>query len=489
MLLPPGRHHFDRRGVWTVTSFLLLCHYMLMSVKNDAVLALHYSFFLLVVPVLVAAVLYYRRPQDGTEYKLLLAYWLWFWFSRALNGSPLLDHDFRRFFDFSLTIPFLAFGSSLTKEERNRFLDWLSAVFGSFYFVFGLIALHAFLHRSMYELPALSEIGIIQEASYARINFFGTHPNTSGYWYLISLFLMIYQFFHCKQKLWRIPILLSATLDLVVIAITYSRSVRLCMAMAFALLTAVLLLRALQNRPRFLRTSIAFLAAILVLIASYESSGLCADVMATLSYDITDMHPISETTAQNAGPQAPARAEDRSSARPVTLSSGLRETPRAGNLRDGLVQSDPRPKSGDLNNLSSNRIAIWRAAFQAITVKPSVLWRGQLYGDAMTITHHILGPDFPGGLPWHFHNELLQILMITGLPGLILASAFLFLVFCKAFRSLFCSRFPLDDRMLALPVLAVLPRIMLEASLFTSTDILTLFFILMCGMTIGLTRE
>ena len=53
------------------------------------------TFYLYVVPVLVAAVFYFRRFQNGTEYKLLFAYWIWFWFSRALNGSPLLGHDFR----------------------------------------------------------------------------------------------------------------------------------------------------------------------------------------------------------------------------------------------------------------------------------------------------------------------------------------------------------------------------------------------------------
>ena len=461
---------------------------MLLPVQNYDIHTLHFTFFLCIAPVLVAAVLYYRRLQDGLEYKLLLLYWLWFWFSRALNGSPLLDHDFRIFFDLSLMIPFFAFGSALTKAERHRFLDWLSAVFGGFYFIFGLIALYAFLHRSMYEIPMMGEIGIIREASYARISFFGIHPNTSGYWYLISLFLMIYQFFHCKRKLWRIPILLSAALDLVIIAITYSRSVRLCMAMAFALLAAVLLLRALQKRPCFLRMSIAFLGAVLVLVASYEGSGLCADVLATLSYEITDMRPASESAEQSVTEEAEL-ADGGISVHLTQLSSEKNELPGAVNLRDGLVQSDPRPTSGDLNDLSSNRIEIWRAAFQAITMNPSVLWRGQFCDDVMTVTHSIMGPDVPGGPPLHFHNALLQILMTTGLPGLILASAFLLLVFCKAFRSLFCSRIPLDDRLLTLPVLTVLPRIMLEATLFSDTNVRTLFFFLMCGMTIGFTRE
>lgn len=476
--------------MWTVTVFLLLCYYTLFPLGISQIGVLQDTFLLCIVPVLMAAVFFFRRFRDGAEYKLLFAYWLWFWFSRALNGSPLLDHDFRVFFDLSLMLPFFAFGAALTKAERTHFLDWFSAVIGGFYFIIGLIALLAFLHRSMYELPVIGkEIGIIREASYARINFFGNHPNTSGYWYLISLYLMIYQFFRCRKKLWRIPILLSAALDLIILAITYSRSARLCMAMAFGLLAAMLLYQVLQRQSRFPRMALAFAAAGFVLVAAYEGSGLCADVMATLSYDIADPSLTSEAAEQKAAPEEAARTQGRASVRPVSLASGKTGSMGAIPLRGSLVQSDPRPKSGDLDKLSSYRIQIWRAAVQAIAAKPSVLWRGQLCDDVMTITHSIMGPNVPGGPPLNLHNSLLQVLMTAGLPGLFFAAAFLMLVFWKGFRLLFCGILPLDDRMLILPVVTVLPRILLESVLFTSTNIRTLFFFLMCGMVIGLTRE
>ena len=48
---------------------------------------------------------------------------------------------------------------------------------------------------------------------------------------------------------------------------------------------------------------------------------------------------------------------------------------------------------------------------------------------------------------------------------------------------------PAPTAWFVLPVVTVLPRIMIEAYLFTSTNIRTLFFFLMCGILIGLTRE
>ena len=490
MSFPSGKLHIERRGVWTVTVFLLICYYMLLPANLYHIETVQNTYYLCVVPVLVAAVFFFRRFCDGAEYKLLFAFWIWFWFSRALNGSPLLGQDFRVFFDLSLMMPFFAFGSAMTKAERVRFLDWLSAVIGGFYFSIGLIALVAFLHRSMYEIPALGgNIGIIREAGYARINFFDIHPNISAYWYLISLVLMIYQFFHCSKKLWRIPILLSAVLDLIVIAITYSRSVRLCMALLFGLLASILLLQVLYNKPSFLRMVLTLVVAAFVLVVSYEGSALCADAMATLSYEITDTRPASEAKAQSASPAEAVQAENHRSVHPMPLSSGRREVPKAVSLSSGLVQSDPRPRSGDLNDLSSNRIEIWRACFQAIDEMPSVLWRGQLCDDVMAITLRIMGPNVPGGAPPHLHNTLLQILMTTGLPGLLLAASFLMLVLYKGFLFLFCSRFPLDDRILVLSVLAALPHIMVESFLFTSTDLRTLFFFLMCGILIRVGNE
>ena len=75
---------------------------------------------------------------------------------------------------------------------------------------------------------------------------------------------MIYQFFHCKKKLWRVPILLSAVLDLLVIAVLGSRSVWLSAALTLALLAAMLLLQFLQRKPHFLRLAVILVASVLV---------------------------------------------------------------------------------------------------------------------------------------------------------------------------------------------------------------------------------
>ena len=477
-----------RRSTWALTVFFLLCFYMLLPTRNDFFETARYSYYVCVIPVLMASVLYFRRLRDGIECRFLVALWIWFWFSRALNGSPFLDQDFQHFYEVALILPFFTLGPGLMKAERRRFLDWLSIVLGSFYFLIGIIALAAFPHRTMYAFPILGgKIGITRDAGYARIYFFENHPNVTAYWYLISLFLMIYQFFHCKRKLWRVPIVFTAAVDYLIIAITYSRSVRVCMGMTFALLTAVLLLRTVQSKPRLLRIALVFPVSVLVLVAAYEGSALCADMMATLSYRITDIQAPSEATWQSTEPEETVQEINHSVIRPVQLSLGKKETPAAVGLAGGLVQSDPRQKTGDLNTLSSNRIDIWLGAFQTIKKMPSILWKGHLCNNIMPIAHQFMTPDGEGRMPVNFHNTFIEILMLTGLPGLMLALFFLVSVLYQATRFLFRSEVPLDLRTLVFPVLSTIPYFLLETC--PPRDIRLLFYLLISGFVVGYAKE
>lgn len=477
-----GRFHMGRRKAWAVTVFFFLCYFMLLPANIVSLNVFRDSFYICLVPVLVAAVLYERQLRDGTEYKLLFAFWVWFWLSRALNGSPTLDHDFDLFFDFSLMMPFFALGIALTRTERERFINWLSAVIGGFYFILGLFALSAFLRHSLYMLPlADAQIGIAPGAGSMRIIILNDDYNFIAFCYLISLFLMIYQFFHCEKKLWRVPILLSAFLDLLVIALLGSRSVWLCKALAFALLAAMLLMQWLQNRSRFLRVSVVFAAAVLVLIASYELSGLSSTAMTGLSYTVTDLRQApAEARPQTANPTETEGTQVYGSIRPVFLSSGNTEAPE---------QHAPEQTSEYSDDVPFSRRQIWRGALQTIKANPSILWRGHLCDSIMLAAFGSIPSDGSGQVPWNFYNSLVQVLMTTGLPGLFLVISFLALVLYRGFRFSFCFSAPFALRTLVLPVVATMPYFMLEACLFSAIDVRTLFYFLMCGLIIGAERN
>lgn len=485
------RFHIGRRKLWAFTVFFFLGYYMLAPAQFGFLGELRDSLYICVVPVFVAAVLYFHEFQDGTEFKLLFAFWIWFWFSRALNGSPVLDHDFRNFFELSLMLPFFALGPALTKMEREGFLDWLSALIGGFYFVIGLLALVAFLRHSLYTLPFTdAQIGFSPETGYLNLMILQDNASITAFWYLIALSLMIYQFFHCEKKLWRVPVLLSAVLDLLVIAALNSRSVWLCAALTFALLAVMLLLKFLQRKSIFLRLAVVLAAATLVLIVSYKGCALCADAMNTLSYKISDSQrsPL-EPAQQSAVAEGTVRSEACAFLRPMVLSSGRTEGSGALTLLRSDDQSDPPTASDNLNYVSFSRRQIWYGALQTIRTNPSILWRGHICDSVIMAAYGFIADDAAGEIPWNFYNSLIQVLMTTGLPGLTLVLSFLALVLVRALRLSLCVGAPLGIRILVLPVLATMPYFMLEAGLFSVIDIRTLFYFLMCGMTVASSRE
>jgi len=477
-----GRFHMGRRKAWVVTVFFLLFYYMLLPADIVSLNVFRDTFYICVVPVFVAAVLYDRQFRDGTEYRLLFAFWIWFWLSRALNGSPTLDHDFDLFLDFSLMMPFFALGIALTRTEREHFINWLSAVIGGFYFILGLLALGAFLCRSLYTLPfADAQIGIAPETGSMRITILNDGYNFIAFCYLISLFLMIYQFFHCEKWLWRVPILLSAFLDLLVIALLGSRSVWLCKALTFALLAAMLLMQWLQNRSRFLRVSVVLAAAVLVLIASYELSGLSSTAMTGFSYKVTDLRQApAEARPQTANPTETEGTQVYGSIRPVFLSSGNTEAPE---------QHAPEQTSEYSDDVPFSRRQIWHGAFQTIKANPSILWRGHVCDSVIIEAYRFITTEGSAQMPWSFYNSLIQVLMTTGLPGLFLVIAFLVRVIYRGFRFSLCFSAPLSLRTLVLPLAATMPYFMLEAGLFSAIDVRTLFYFLTCGLMIGSARD
>ena len=82
-----------------------------------------------------------------------------------------------------------------------------------------------------------------------------------------------------------------------------------------------------------------------------------------------------------------------------------------------------------------------------------------------------------------------EVLMTTGLPGLLLALVFLMKVLYRGIRFSLCLEVPMDVRTLVIPLLAMLPYFMLESCLFTTVDLRTLFYFLMCGLAIGFARD
>ncbi len=464
--VPPEKR---RRFAFAAAVYLLYLFFLFSQAHFYLYRSLRETYYAAAVPVLVAATLYFRRFRDGLEFKLLVFYWLWFLLSRMLNHNLALVDDHYLCFDLSLMLPMFVLGLVLDAEGRRRFLDWLSAVVGGYYFLLGILCLIAFLLRRQFVNPITEGlIGMATKSGYERIHILDTNVDSTAYWFFTGFLLMLYQFFACRDRRWRIPIVLCALVQYMVIAITYTRSVRVAFSVVIGLLLVLLLRDRLKLSNKRLRVLALAVAFIIIAPLTYKSFQLCTDGLSGVSAQL-----LSQEAPAAPAPSGMAAFHSTELAQPVSLAAKTSQEP---SLYDRL------------NKLSSKRLEIYRCAFLTIKEEPLILLRGCLSKDSMGLTNALLQRKDP--VP-HFHNFLLQTLILTGLPGLTLAMAFCFLVLKKAFL-LFFSRDPrvsMGVRVLALAAVSPLVYGLFEACFFTDVDIRPLFFFLMSGLMLGFARD
>ena len=448
---------------YAATVLALFVMFMVWQVNVYLFNSIKSTYYMVIVPVLVAGTLYFKGFKNGPEYALLLVYFGWFFCSRILNGDAALVNDFDTLFDLSLMLPLFLLGIALDRDGRKRFLDWLSAIVGGYYFLLGIICIVAFITRREYVNPITGGLlGIKSVESFDRINILDINVCATSFWFLMPLTLMIYEFFACRKKLWRVPIVLSALVDFSVIAITYTRSVKLSVSFCIALLAVLLVLEYVKIKKRAVQALL--LAAVFAAAAplTYKSFDLVANGLGHVSDAVL-------------AAEAPESAAPVQTAEPAAAEAAAEEEPAEAYV-------DPRGWNGDLNSFSSGRMEIYGAAITTIQRNPSILLKGCLVKDSMTVLDEVLTRSQP-----HFHNFLIQVLILTGIPGLLAILALCLLLVVKAIRLFFSAAEPaeISAKVLVLPVAGSLLYSMFEANLFTATDIRPLFFYLMSGMLLG----
>ena len=122
MSLPRPR----RKQLYMLAVFLVFCFYMLWPVNFYLAETIKSTYYMIFVPLLVGGVLYFRGLRDGMEFRLLAAYWLWFWITRVINENAALQEDFELFFDLGLMLPLFALGLTvIILSMSSRFTEWL----------------------------------------------------------------------------------------------------------------------------------------------------------------------------------------------------------------------------------------------------------------------------------------------------------------------------------------------------------------------------
>lgn len=442
---------------WAV--FIIFCFFMLCPVApyrwNDL-----YDFFYGRNFIIITLALFFfmGRLNHRLEVNLVIFYALWLMATRFLNGDHYLTREPDLILTKFLCAAILALGPMLDKEGRRRFLNFFCAAVGIFYFVSGALAIVVDLLGTHIYLPPENVLfGLEEEWHLHYINVFNTNRTISSLWFYIAFCMMLYQFFACRNKLWRIPIAIAGLLFYVAISLAFSRTVKMICAVSVAMLAMLLALKYLPLKKLWQKAAVLVLCAALFLPLTLKSF----DWTASLMTDVSSLL-ISETTD--------------------------------GADAAGVDFSDNRDLGKDISNLSERK-QIFSSFIPSLKLSPRRIFVGCFSDKLMSIPNLFI--DFP--IPFlHMHNFLLETFMLTGLLGFLLVVFFCLRLLLRMLHLFFTSdqRVSLADKVLTIPLAGILLYGMFEVVIFTAcsdrrapTDMRELSFFIIAGMVLACSYE
>lgn len=443
-------------GVQAVLAFLLFCFFMVCPVAperwNDA-----YSFYgRTLVAALIVIGLFMRPFGQVIEVKLAALYALWLLLTRILNSDVYMVREPDLVLSKFLCVSMLASGLMLNAGQRRRFLNALCAVIGVFYFISVIPAIVVNLLDTYFYLPPENVLFGIEDTWHIHyINVFNTNRTISSLWFYIALCLMVYQLFACKSRLWRIPIAVAALTFYVAIALTFSRTVKIVTSVSASMLFMLLALKYLPMKRLWQKGAALLLCLALFLPLTFKSFDWTTGLMSQVSGLL-----ISETTGDEAGSAA------------------------------GVDLSDDRDLKKDISTLSE-RGQIFASFVPALKTEPKRILIGSFSDKLMNAPNKFV--DFP--IPFtHMHNFMLEVFMLTGLPGFLLVAAFCLLLVIRMLHIFFTRNesVTLADKILTIPLTGILLYGMFEVVIFTAcsdrrgpTDMRELSFFIIAGLVLA----
>lgn len=437
------------------------------------------TYVLLMIPLLVGFYYFFRRLRDGIEQKLVAAYAVWFFITRLLLGDFWLrqNMEFDVVCELAVSSVILPVGKLLDGEGRRKVLNWLSLGLSIYFFPLGIIGLYAFFARKMIYNPmtGATVAAVTQTSGFDRLNITDLNPNISAFLYFLMFFLMVYQFFCCRKKLWRIPAAVSAVVYYLLMVVTFSRNVMITFSVCLAMLVILPVLKALTGRKKWLQA----LAVALVLVIVVPLGVMSFDATADLSSKIISANIAGQSTVA-----APTAALESPALGLSPLSAGAAAPAASPTVAEDAF-TDDRDLGEDLMNLAG-RDQIFKGAVTSVMQEPLRLLRGALYDHVLDITNKSLKHPH-----YHYHNYLLQVFGLTGLPGLVLVLVFSVLVAIRMIQVYFSAdpRLGLPVKILTIILTGYFLYGMAEIPMFGFTDARSYPFFLLAGIFLAYSYE
>ena len=414
----------------------------------------------------------YTRRSSGTAVKLASALLIWYVVTRPILGDLDLSKSNEQLVLYVVYLCLMCYMASVSSASRKKVLGVFISVVCAFNLAVCIGELYAAMHRTTVTLPLYIEIGMQEESGLNFVTLTRQHRNLSAQWNCLCFCLVIYLASLCRKKLWRIPFVLAAAAFYAAVAISLSRTTMITLAVA----AAMLVMLAVDKYVRAKRTAVRVLAlaAVVIIVTplSYKSFDLIGTAVEKLSSNTAAA--AVETVPQTASNEDETAAEE----------SSAQET--AAQDRQAMF-TDVR--GAENVKALGGRTLVWKSIYTTLRLEPRRLLYGGLTDEYMSAINIIIAHEDPLAVVKHTHNVFLETLMLTGLPGLLLALAFTLILVWRMVRVFFAAGAELSVKLLTLPLATVLLKNMGETTLLRYDDITNYVFFLAAGAFLAFSYE
>ena len=414
----------------------------------------------------------YTRRGSGTAVKLASALLVWYVVTRPILGDLDLSKSNEQLVLYVVYLCLMCYMASVSSASRKKVLGVFISVVCAFNLAVCIGELYAAMHRTTVTLPLYIEIGMQEESGLNFVTLTRQHRNLSAQWNCLCFCLVIYLASHCRKKLWRIPFVLAAAAFYAAVAISLSRTTMITLAVA----AAMLVMLAVDKYVRAKRTAVRVLAlaAVVIIVTplSYKSFDLIGTAVEKLSSNTAAA--AVETVPQTASNEDETAAEE----------SSAQETA----AQDGQAMFTDVRGAENVKALGG-RTLVWKSIYTTLRLEPRRLLYGGLTDEYMSAINIIIAHEDPLAVVKHTHNVFLETLMLTGLPGLLLALAFTLILVWRMVRVFFAAGAELSVKLLTLPLATVLLKNMGETTLLRYDDITNYVFFLAAGAFLAFSYE
>ena len=409
----------------------------------------------------------YTRRGSGTAVRLASALLIWYVVTRPILGDLDLSKSNEQLVLYAVYLCLMCYMASVSSASRKKALVVLISVVCAFNLAVCIGELYAAMHRTTVTLPLYIEIGMQEESGLNFVTLTRQHRNLSAQWNCLCFCLVIYLASLCRKKLWRIPFILAAAAFYAAVAISLSRTTMITLAVAAAMLVMLAVDKYVRAKRTAVRVAVLAAAVIIVTPLSYKSFDLIG----------TAVEKLSSNTAAAAVETVPQTASDEDET--------AAEEPSA---QDGQVMFTDVRGAENVKALGG-RTLVWKSIYTTLRLEPRRLLYGGLTDEYMSAINIIIAHEDPLAVVKHTHNVFLETLMLTGLPGLLLALAFTLILVWRMVRVFFAAGAELSVKLLTLPLATVLLKNMGETTLLRYDDITNYVFFLAAGAFLAFSYE